>query len=69
MKVLKELVGIGNSRTLPKLFKLKCNEILPSREKVAKDFYLNMLESSSIFAKRGQELNKNLEDTRCREKK
>lgn len=67
MNILKELVG--NSKTLPKVFKAKCNEVLSSRKKAAKDYYFNMLGYSSIFAKRGQEVNKVLEDARCRERK
>lgn len=67
MNTLKELVG--NRKTLSKKSKAKRNEVLSSRKKAAKDFYISMLRYSPVFDKRVQEFNKYVEDARCPERK
>lgn len=67
MRVLKEFVG--DSKIVSKVFKAKCIEILSSQKKEAKHYHFNMLRYSLVFAKRGKELNKSLEDSRCQKRK
>lgn len=46
-----------SSRTLPKLFEGKCNEVISSHEKIANDLNRNTLGYTSISAKQGKDVN------------